>query len=272
MDYEVTAEDYGYTHENDMPDLKSAKEFLEDVVEIICETGDVEALDCKLDELCHILDVKFEHKDFKIQPKEVTMEKENAKHSADIKELVVALAKAQKDIKPARVDGYNPHFKSKYASFASCMKACKEPLADNDIVVTQYCETIDEQLTLVTMLIHTSGQWMKSEFPVISARKDSQAIGSALSYAKRYGLCGMVGIVVAGEDDDGNAAVELETISDAQYQELELAIGDNIAMRKNMLAYMKTKYNVDTLLDMPVEMYKAALSRAQEAKLSQEIA
>ncbi len=128
--------------------------------------------------------------------------------SQEIKELVSALAKAQRVMKPAIYNKVNPHFKSRYADFASCMDACRIPLSDNGIAVIQSCETIDGKISLITMLAHVSGQWMKSEFPIIPSKMDSQAIGSAMSYAKRYSLCGMIGIVADEEgDDDGEAAM-----------------------------------------------------------------
>jgi len=129
-------------------------------------------------------------------------------HSPEIKEFVAALAKAQGVMKPAVFNRVNPHFKTRYADFTSCMDACRGPLSENGLAPIQYCETIDGKLNLVTMLAHTSGQWMKSEFPLIPSKMDSQGIGSAMTYAKRYSLCGMVGIVADEEgDDDGEAAV-----------------------------------------------------------------
>lgn len=130
------------------------------------------------------------------------------KHSEEIKDLVSSLVKAQSVMKPAIYNRVNPHFKSRYADFASCMDACRGPLSDNGLAVIQSCETIDGKLSLVTMLAHVSGQWMKSEFPIISSKMDSQGIGSAMTYAKRYSLCGMIGIVADEEgDDDGEAAM-----------------------------------------------------------------
>lgn len=129
-------------------------------------------------------------------------------HSEEIKDLVSSLAKAQGTMKPAVFNRINPHFKTRYADFTSCMDACRSPLSDNGIAIIQYCSTIDGKLSLVTMLAHTSGQWMKSEFPLIASKMDSQGIGSAMTYAKRYSLCGMVGIVADEEgDDDGENAV-----------------------------------------------------------------
>lgn len=152
--------------------------------------------------------------------------------SQEIKELVSALAKAQRVMKPAVYNRINPHFKSRYADFASCMEACRVPLSDNGLAVIQSCETIEGKISLITMLAHVSGQWMKSEFPIIPSKMDSQAIGSAMTYAKRYSLCGMIGIVADEEgDDDGEAAMgrnktESPKVLEANKQKLKEILGE----------------------------------------------
>jgi hypothetical protein len=125
--------------------------------------------------------------------------------SEAINELVTALAKAQGKMKPAVFNKVNPHFKNRYADFTAIMDACRLPLSENGLSVMQYCETIGDKLTLVTMLAHTSGQWIKSQFPLNPIQQTSQAIGSAMTYGKRYCLSSMLGIV-SEEDDDGEAA------------------------------------------------------------------
>lgn len=133
----------------------------------------------------------------------------NINKSEEIKDLITALAKAQGMMKPAVFNKGNPHFKSRYADFNSCMDACRIPLSENGLAVIQYCDTIEGKMSLVTMLAHTSGQWMRSEFPLYPSKLDSQGIGSAMTYAKRYSLCGMVGIVADEDlnDDDAETSV-----------------------------------------------------------------
>lgn len=132
--------------------------------------------------------------------------KKSATQSEEIKELVGALSKAQGSMSPAVFNRVNPHFKNRYADFTSCMECCRAPLANNGLSVMQYCESLNERLVLVTMLAHTSGQWMKSYFPLNPMKMDSQSIGSAMTYAKRYSLSAMLGIVSDNEDDDAEAA------------------------------------------------------------------
>ncbi len=124
----------------------------------------------------------------------------------NINELVAALSKAQGAMQPAKFNKINPHFKNRYADFTSCMDACREPLSNNGLSIMQYCEMINEKPMLVTMLAHISGQWIKSNFPLLPKTMDSQGIGSAMTYGKRYCLSAMLGIVSDDEDDDAEAA------------------------------------------------------------------
>jgi len=130
--------------------------------------------------------------------------------SENINELAAALAKAQGQMKPAQFNRINPHFKSRFADLNSCMEACKQPLAENGLCVMQLPEQVEGKDILVTMLAHSSGQWITSEYPLLAAKMDSQGFGSAMTYAKRYSLCALLGIV-ADEDDDGEATMDRST-------------------------------------------------------------
>lgn len=124
--------------------------------------------------------------------------------SETINELATALSKAQGEITGALKDSSNPFFKSKYADLASCWDACRGPLSKNSLAVFQAAETTDAGLVLTTTLAHGSGQWMRSSLGVHPKDETPQAMGSALTYARRYALTAIVGI--AQVDDDGNAA------------------------------------------------------------------
>lgn len=124
--------------------------------------------------------------------------------SDSIKELAAALAKAQGEIKGAAKDSANPYFKSRYADLASVWDACREPLAKNGLAVSQFPSADGPHVTVETVLMHESGEWMSRELTVTAKEDSPQAIGSAVTYARRYSLAAVVG--VAPEDDDGEAA------------------------------------------------------------------
>jgi len=130
----------------------------------------------------------------------------NDLQSPTINELASALCKAQGEIKSAKEDKTNPHFKSSYASLDSVWEACREPLSKNGLSVVQLPNVEGETLVLTTMLMHTSGQWIRSKMPITSAKMTPQAIGSGMTYMRRYCLASLVGVAPKDWDDDGNEA------------------------------------------------------------------
>ncbi len=131
-------------------------------------------------------------------------------HSEQLQELATALAKAQGEMTLASEDKVNPHFKSSYASLGSVWDACRLPLSKNGLSVIQNPQVENGELFLVTMLLHSSGQWMKSKMPVTNAKNTPQALGSCITYMRRYALSSMVGIA-PGDDDDANGAQPTES-------------------------------------------------------------
>lgn len=124
-----------------------------------------------------------------------------------INALAEALAKAQAQIVGAKKDSANSFFKNQYADLASVWDAIREPLTKNGLSVVQTVEQGPlgvEGEYLVTMLIHSSGQWIKGSQKIITKDASPQAQGSGITYARRYGLAAIAG--VAQIDDDGNAA------------------------------------------------------------------
>lgn len=134
-----------------------------------------------------------------------------------IKELSAALAKAQGVMTHAGKTVDNPYFKSKYADLSAVIDAAKPALAANGLSVMQITE-MDEHsnITLVTQLNHSSGEWVRGYYPVKPTKNDPQGLGSALTYARRYAYGAITGVAAAGEDDDGNAASgKVEAANDA---------------------------------------------------------
>lgn len=125
-------------------------------------------------------------------------------HSESINELGAALSKAQGIIEGAKKDSNNPFFKSKYADLSSVWESCRLALSSNGLSIIQSPEEATNGISIETMILHSSGQWIKSRYTMPVSKLDAQAVGSAITYARRYALASIVG--VAPEDDDGNAA------------------------------------------------------------------
>lgn len=126
-------------------------------------------------------------------------------HSEQINELATALAKCQAELTFAVKDSTNPFHKSKYADLTSVWDSIRQPLTKNGLCVVQTIETHADNVILVSTLMHSSGQWIKSSLPVLNANKTSQGQGSGITYARRYALAALVGCVQ--DDDDGESAM-----------------------------------------------------------------
>ena len=125
--------------------------------------------------------------------------------SETICELAKALSKAQSSYNSLIKDSTNPFFKSKYADLAACIECIRQPLADNGLSVVQSTGYENGIIYVETIIMHSSGEWISGKYPLTpSKNNDPQALGAALTYARRYALTAMLGI--AAEDDDGNYA------------------------------------------------------------------
>lgn len=128
-------------------------------------------------------------------------------NSQDITKLAKALLNVQRQLLPAAKDATNPFTKSRYATLNSVMAASREALLENGIWLCQCPVPVDTPgaIGLMTKLTHTeSGQWQCSIAVVPLPKADPQGMGSAITYARRYALTAMLGLVT--EDDDGEAA------------------------------------------------------------------
>lgn len=133
--------------------------------------------------------------------------------SDSIKELATALSKAQSEIHAAEKDATNPFFKNSYASLTSVWDAARGPLTKNGLAVTQTtgCRLLADQtqmetrMYLITMLLHSSGEWIKGEYLLNPTKNDPQGMGAAISYARRYALAAIVGLTQS--DDDAESAI-----------------------------------------------------------------
>lgn len=121
--------------------------------------------------------------------------------------IAAALIRAQASMGKALKQSNNPAFRSKYADLGNVMDACMPALNENGIAVIQPIGQDDMGMYVSTVFVHTSGERLECRVPLLVTKQDMQGFGSAVTYARRYGLMAMAGI--APEDDDGNAAVKV---------------------------------------------------------------
>ena len=128
------------------------------------------------------------------------------KTSEQINELATALNKAQANMTGAVKTAKNPFFKSTYSDLASVIEAISKPFPDNGLCFIQAAEEQDQSIAVTTRIMHTSGQWIEAVTTLPPAKYDPQGYGSALTYARRYGLQALSG--VPSVDDDGQASMQ----------------------------------------------------------------
>ena len=175
-------------------------------------------------------------------------------HNAFLDQIAPAFLKAQADMQHAVEDSSNPHFKSRYASLGAFIDAVKPSLNKHGISFfqRQILGEIEGAVTVETTLLHESGQQISSTVRVPLNKPDAHGIGSALTYAKRYGLAALCGIA-SEEDDDGNAAA-IKVISPAEAGEIAAALD---ALNADQGAFLKN-FNVMNVEDIPASGYKRA--------------
>jgi hypothetical protein len=131
--------------------------------------------------------------------------------SVSIGELAKAKAAADLELRNVGKSSANPFFSSTYADLDAITKSVRPVYAKHELSFSQAPWFIDGIDVLLTTLMHSSGQWMRSvkkidPVPDKSGNITPQAVGSALTYARRYALSGMANLAQTDDDDDGNAA------------------------------------------------------------------
>lgn len=127
-------------------------------------------------------------------------------HSAKLDQIAPALVAAQKRLKNPEKNSVNPHFKNRYADLGASMDAAKDAFnAENISLIQTFAPAPYGSVGVTTLAVHKSGQYVGGTVHVPLERDNAQGVGSAATYARRYGVQAITGMV-AEDDDDGNAA------------------------------------------------------------------
>lgn len=131
--------------------------------------------------------------------------------SEQINELATALSKAQGEFQPVPkmrsvdfIDKKGNRVKYNYADLQDIINMAQPRLAKFGLSVTQLTAITPQEFILETMLMHSSGQFIKSTYPLRTMERNQEQ-GSEITYARRYALSAILGIH-SEEDDDGAAA------------------------------------------------------------------
>ena len=170
----------------------------------------------------------------------------------------------KKSVGAIKKDSTNPHYKNKYASIESVLDTIEKPLLDAGLGFIQCVE----DLNLITTIYDTeSDNILTSKIPLILNKNDMQQLGSAITYARRYGLVSMFGL--EQEDDDGNLASgnNQKQVQKPQSKVIE-KIDENQA-RALCLLFTSDEHKADFLAtckiskieDLPLSWYEKAIDK-----------
>lgn len=179
--------------------------------------------------------------------------------SDQIKELAEAMVAVQAEVRAAVKDRVNPHFKSSYADLSGVVDACRAALTKHGFSVIQACRESDGTvLHLDTRLLHKSGQWIEGTLSMRPSKADPQGIGSCVTYARRYSLAAMVGVVT--EDDDGNEASAPSKAKPATISKDQIQILNDMIDKEgvNLDDFLKWA-GVESIADMTNDGYTKAV-------------
>ena len=173
--------------------------------------------------------------------------------------LIDALIRAQSSIKHATKDGINPYFKSGYATLEQVITAVKKPLNDNGIYFQQESHENEVGACVETTFWGHGANLSTGKVTIPADRKDAQAFGSALTYAKRYSLSMACGIGHQADDDANSATFE------------KPSNGNSKPVKKPVAKPAQKKAPVVKPVVKPVEKKEESKKEAPEKKLTSDL-
>lgn len=156
-----------------------------------------------------------------------------------IKDLAASLVAAQGELPNVTKESLNPYFKSKYADLATIMDVIRPILAKNGLSVFNtmgYDINMPDKVIVNTFLMHKSGQWISGSNAMSVGRGTPQDVGSAMTYARRYGIQAILG-VAAELDDDGASASG--TVARSAAKEAQAVMGGELLATPEELANLE---------------------------------
>lgn len=234
-------------------------------------------------------DLYKKEKDLSLALQQEVLKREDPYESLETNKLAEAFAKAQGEYKVYDFNRSNTFFKSDYADLHLILQSTAAALAKYGLTFYQYTMENDKgQLIMISVLKHSSGQWISSRIRINPAKPDIQSLGGCMTYNKRYQAMQLLKISFGNDpiDDDGedemkevrnkegkgtsldiqtstNKGKSFETITDEQYQELNYELQEIPDFVESIL----TGLRIRTLADMPKNMFSSSMKRIREVKL-----
>ena len=179
------------------------------------------------------------------------------KTSESIELIATAIGLAQKDMGGAVKGSDNPFFKSTYANLSDVMQVIKKPFAENGLSYVQFPLSNENGAGVTTRLMHKSGQWLEQDFVLPMVKKDPQAGGSCVTYARRYALAAMAGVPQV-DDDAESAMLRGGDITQAITPEQAAQIKTLLESTKSDVEKFCAAFNCSTVDQLQVQYFDRA--------------
>lgn len=139
--------------------------------------------------------------------------------SESINEIAAAMCEVQAQMEVANKSKENPFFNSKYADLSEVLRCIKGVLPSNNLSFMQMPSFECGVVSVETIVMHTSGEWIKSTSGAPISKPNPQGVGDAITYLRRYSLAAIFGL--AQQDDDGNSNSEQSPVSKSANKPIE---------------------------------------------------
>lgn len=183
--------------------------------------------------------------------------------SESIVNLAKAMSEFQSEVKNPANTANNPFYKSKYAPLNDILNDVRPLLSKHGLSVIQSPGGNGKDISISTILLHSSGEWLELEPLTLTAEKITpQGAGSAITYGRRYVISALLGIA-SEDDDDGNS---LESTQGKQKSSTNKAVkcsdcGKEVQATEKMgvdgvVAYSNKKYGKNLCANCMQQMSK----------------
>lgn len=177
----------------------------------------------------------------------------------------------KKIVGKVRKDANNPFHKSKYATIESVLETIEDALADAGL---GFYQSVNDMNLKTVVYDEETNETIESNVPLIISKQDMQQLGSAITYARRYGLVSMFGL--EQEDDDGNMTLQNKPQQQYAKQSNEPKEYISLEQAKGLANYLKDEgqdltnlmnfFRVQKLSELTIKQYQFAMNKIKNGE------
>lgn len=178
--------------------------------------------------LIPMIDKLVERPDFDVEKLERLLDmQERIVNRAAMEQFNAAMAQMQDEM-PSIEERGQAH-NTKYATFEDINDVAKPIMKRHGFAVTFRVKNIQGGIEVTGVLMHKAGHreetTMTLPLDTSGSKNNVQAVGSSVSYGKRYVMSALLNITTRGSDDDGNAAAPTKTVTAFQSGQIAQTVG-----------------------------------------------